>query len=145
MPTQKFPAGLDIATVADPKTVPCRYHQKGTCSHGSDCPLRHDGPPGPKVQPKPKAKVKSMICAMPAEVDGTDKDGEEWVLDTGTGVDVAGGKVHGGLIAEAVNGPELITGGGIVKPSATTTVFLDELGEDDAIAAGLINPPRNAH
>jgi hypothetical protein len=109
-PTEAFPAGLDLKTLGNPKDITCRFHQKGTCTLGAKCKLSHDPP------------KKSLICARPPE--------GEWVFDTGTGIDVAGGKLVNAEVKDAVGAPELSTANGTIKPDTVQVIHLDALGED---------------
>ena len=125
-PSEKFPANFDTSTLGDAKSIPCRFNAEGNCNFGDACPLSHTLKP--KAKPKPKAKV--LICANPhAKFKNESKQCEEWVLDTGTGLDVAG-DLDGARIVSAASAPELATAGGIVQPTEASAVFIEELGAD---------------
>ena len=54
----------------------------------------------------------------------------EWVLDTGIGLDVAGGGIDGARVTDARDAPELMTGGGLLQPAKVVETYLDECGQN---------------
>ena len=69
---------------------------------------------------------------MPKSAEVDERSGqvaEEWILDTGTGVDVSGCVLRGKTVTD-YDLPELITAAGPYQPQEITAIHLDALGGD---------------
>lgn len=126
-PHPKSKAKADAKTKADskkerskkksPSEIPCRYFHKGTCKAGASCKFKHD----PAVAPADSAPaaVTAMICRP-----GSYFTEEEFVLDTGSGLDV--GKTGLPGKRKALDSlPRVNTTGGMVEPETTVTTHIN--------------------
>lgn len=98
--------------------------QRRACQYGDRCYKKHDK----DDKPMDRVPMKSMIVRL----ESSPSVDEEFTLDTGTGVDVgrkglAGSRVRCSLLSE------LRTGGGIVRPEASLSTYIEELDEDAEI------------
>ena len=100
------------------KAVPiCRYWKENDCHKGANCRFRHEGP----------GAVKAMIAPISASIIQHGGAQKRFVLDTGTGQDLAGADTHG---EEVIKDVPLIHGaGGIFEPDGVKLVTVPELEE----------------
>jgi hypothetical protein len=108
-----------------PADTPCRFFRKGDCRFGDSCRYKHEAT---QKEDEKKEQTKVMVC-NPHKTIQLSTTTEEWVLDSGSSVDV---RKSGSSSTRNHNAtlPQLETAGGRLVPDSTVTAHFDHREEN---------------